>query len=263
MTLDIDRLLSETFVARVEHHPVLGSTNDRAKECAADAVGPLPLLIVADQQTAGRGRGAHRWWTGPGSLAFSLVLDGRAWRADAGLGPLVSLVAAVAVSHAVIPLLPGHVVGIHWPNDVFAAGRKLAGILVEVLPGGLYVVGVGLNLNNSMLEAPAELRSIAASVLDLAAARHEPTLILVALLQRLASLVGHLPAAPAKISQMADGLCLQRGKVLSVQCGRKTVRGTCCGIAADGGLLLDTIHGREKIVSGVVTASYDRTKQAE
>ena len=106
MPLDIDRILRETFVARAEYHPSIGSTNDRAAECAAQGAGEMPLLVVADRQTAGRGRGANRWWTGPGALAFSLLVDGRTVGADGGRSPLVALAAAVAVVDAVAPLLP-------------------------------------------------------------------------------------------------------------------------------------------------------------
>jgi BirA family biotin operon repressor/biotin-[acetyl-CoA-carboxylase] ligase len=252
MALDTNRLVRETFVARVEHHSVLGSTNDRAKQCAVANSGPLPLLIVADQQTAGRGRGANRWWTGCGSLALSLLLDGRTWGPQPAVGPLLSLAAAVAVSQLVAPLLPGQSVGIHWPNDVFAAGKKLAGILVEVPPGGLYVVGAGLNLNNSLREGPEELQSTAVSLLDLTGRQHDRTDFIVLLLERFASLLNDLSHATDGICQRANALCLQRGKTLSVATAGKTLRGVCRGIAPDGALLLDTPKGLERVVSGVV-----------
>ena len=81
--IDAVRILRETSVARVEHRPTLASTNDRAAQCAAQGVKDLPLLVVADQQTAGRGRGSNRWWTGPGGLAFSLLVDAETVAADA------------------------------------------------------------------------------------------------------------------------------------------------------------------------------------
>lgn len=253
MTLDTSRLIRETFIRRVEHYPILGSTNDRAKQYAAEGLGLLPLLIVADQQTAGRGRGSNRWWTGRGALAFSLLLDGRSWGIDLSRGPLVSLAAAVAATETVRPLLPGQTVGIHWPNDVFAAGRKLAGILVEMLTGGLCVVGIGLNLNNTMLDATAEMRTSATSVLDLTRARHDRTSLLLVFLEQLAALLDQLPVAPDVISRLADERCLQRGQPLGVESGGSVVRGVCAGIASDGALLLDTPSGRERIVSGVLT----------
>ena len=67
MPLDIDRTVQETFVARAEYHPSLGSTNDRAAGGRVARRRQLPLLVLADRQTAGRGRGTNRWWTGPGA----------------------------------------------------------------------------------------------------------------------------------------------------------------------------------------------------
>jgi len=179
-------------------------------------------------------------------------VDGRSRGADFSRGPLVSLSAAVAMTEAVGAVLPGVEVGIHWPNDVFAAGRKLAGILVETLAGGLCVVGVGLNLNNTMRDAPAELRAVASTVLDLTGARHDPMSLLIAFLRRLAALLEQLPTSPGLVGRLADGLCLQRGRSLSIESGGKTICGRCFGIAPDGAMLLDTPSGRERIVTGIL-----------
>jgi BirA family biotin operon repressor/biotin-[acetyl-CoA-carboxylase] ligase len=252
--IDIDRLRRETFVARVEHYAVLGSTNDRAKQlaCAAPTPETLPLLIVADRQTGGRGRGSNRWWSGPGSLAFTLLLDGRSWGEGATSGPLVSLAAAVAVAETVVPLLGGRAVGIHWPNDVYAAGRKLAGILVEVVPDRQFVVGIGLNVNNSMRDAPLGLRDSATALVDLTGDRHDRTALLGGVLWRLSELLADLPGSPDRVARLADVLCLQHGRTLAVDSYDRVVRGVCAGIAPDGALLLDTPQGRERLVGGVV-----------
>ncbi len=252
--IDIDRLRRETFVAQVEHHAMLGSTNDRAKQAAHAAPTPetLPLLIVADRQTGGRGRGSNRWWSGQGSLAFSLLLDGRSWSEAGTSGPLVSLAAAAAVAETVLPLLPGRAVGIHWPNDVYAAGRKLAGVLVEVVPDRLFVVGIGVNLNNSMRDAPLELRDSASALVDLMGVPHERTAFLVGVLRRLAELLADLPGSPDRVARLADVLCLQQGRTLAIDTRDRVVRGVCAGIGHDGALLLDTPQGTERLVSGVV-----------
>ncbi len=64
-SIDVDRLLAGGFVAAAEYHPTLESTQDRAAALAA-AGERGPLVVVADEQTAGRGRGGNRWWTGAG-----------------------------------------------------------------------------------------------------------------------------------------------------------------------------------------------------
>ncbi|MBN2474729.1 MAG: biotin--[acetyl-CoA-carboxylase] ligase [Pirellulales bacterium] len=250
--LDIVRVLQETFVARAEHHPTLPSTNDRAMRAAAEAPEMTPLLVVADRQTAGRGRGTHRWWTGPGSLAMSLVVDaGRLAACRRDLSPLVSLAAAVAVVETVEPQLPGHRVGIYWPNDVVADGKKLAGILVEVLPNARHVIGIGVNTNNTLAGAPAELQGTATTMRELTAALHDQTTTLITLLGKLKSAFDRCAAEPDWIGRRADALCLQHGETLTLRLGHRTITGRCGGIAPDGALLLDTPQGRESFYSGV------------
>ncbi len=255
--LDIDRLLRHTFVARTEHHAVLGSTNDVAGQRTAEGSISLPLLVVADDQTAGRGRAAHRWWTGKGSLACSLLLDPTEYRIDRTRSPLVSLATALAVVDAVAPLLSSHRVGIHWPNDVFADRRKLAGILVETLGTGLQIIGIGLNTNNTIDDAPPELRPAAVTLRDLTGARHDPTSILVTLLQHLERWLRQLADSPTAVAARADACCLQHGQMLAVDRGTQRVVGQCAGIAPDGALLLETDSGPQSVYSGVVRAQPD------
>ena len=92
----------------------------------------MGTVIVADEQTAGRGRLARTWETPPGSgLAVSLVVQPRR---------LLSLLVGVAAAEAC-----GHEVRLKWPNDLLRDGRKVGGILVEAKPGRA-VVGLGINL---------------------------------------------------------------------------------------------------------------------
>ena len=251
--MDTDRLIRETFAARVEHHQTLKSTNDRARQCAAEGAGRLPLLVVADCQTAGRGRGANRWWTGEGSLACSLLLDAGAMGIVPARSPLIALAAAVAIVRTVAPLLTARCVGLHWPNDVFVDDRKLAGILVEGLSDRLYVVGIGVNTNNTLEQAPRELRDKLTTLRELTQVDHDRTTILSTLLKHLGDLLGRLSSTPERIAEAADSFCLQRGRVLTVRTGGRSVSGRCEGIASDGALLLDTDRGRKSIYSGVLT----------
>jgi BirA family biotin operon repressor/biotin-[acetyl-CoA-carboxylase] ligase len=275
--MDINRILRETFVVEAEHREELGSTNDRAAERAKQGASRLPLLVIADRQTAGRGRGGNRWWTGSDSLAFSLLLEsaavegkkdtprftlilGRQFNCRPNVlvqsncrpNVLVGLGAGVAVVESLKPLLENVEIGILWPNDVMAAGRKLAGILVEVLPNGRTVIGIGINTNNSMSDVPAELLRIATTLLELTGKRQDHTEILIALLNRMEEQITILKRAPAELAARADALCLHRDKPLALQHGRKTVAGLCRGIAPDGALLLETSDGIRSFYSGTI-----------
>ena len=246
------RLLNETFVKRVERHAVIGSTNDRAKELAAGPLEELPVLIVADRQTAGRGRGKNTWWTGDGSLAFSLLVDLDALGIERPRQSVVALAAGIATAEAVAAELPGRTVGIHWPNDIYAAGRKLAGILIESPRPGLQIVGIGINTNTSVAQAPIELQTTATSLIDLSGRSHDHTEILIGLLNCLANQIERLRTEPAAVAARADALCLQHGCLLTLDQGDRQFAGVCRGIAPDGGLLLDLADGRRVFYSGVV-----------
>ena len=124
MHLDIDRILRETFVARVEHHPSLDSTNNRAVECATQADAAMPVLIMADHQTAGRGRGSNRWWDRSRfAVRSSLAVDAQTVGADRGPAPLTSLAVGLAVVDTIAPRycpnIPPACIGrtMSWPTD--------------------------------------------------------------------------------------------------------------------------------------------------
>jgi BirA family biotin operon repressor/biotin-[acetyl-CoA-carboxylase] ligase len=252
--LDMDRVLRETFIAQAEYHPTLSSTNDRAREYASEGAGKLPFLVAADAQTAGRGRAGHRWWTGQGSLAFSVLLDpGQAAVRQGGHhSPLVPLAATLAVVETVVPLVGSPRVGIEWPNDVMAAGRKLAGVLVEVLPDRRHIVGIGVNTNNWPAEAPPEVRPVATTLRELTGVTHDQTTILVTILQNLEARLGELASEPGRIGTRANALCLQHGRLLTLDQGGRAVTGRCAGIAPDGALLLETPDGREAFSWGML-----------
>jgi BirA family transcriptional regulator, biotin operon repressor / biotin---[acetyl-CoA-carboxylase] ligase len=248
--LDVDRILATTFVARVEHHVTLASTNDRAAQAARETGGAMPLLVVADCQTAGRGRGVNRWWTGPRSLAFSLSLPPEQVGATRSKRcPLIAPAVAVGVVDALASRLPPGMLGIHWPNDVFAAGRKLAGILVEVLSDGRHIIGIGLNVNDTAAEAPEGLRDSVATLRDLTGRAYDRTEILMEVLKNLEAVLACLTSEPEKVAARADELCLQRGKILTVQQPGGAIAGRCLGIAPNGALILETSEGPRTIYS--------------
>src|SRR5262249_38308999 len=137
-------------VARIDYHESIGSTSDRAMEIGALDETALPLLVVAEQQTAGRGRGADRWWSAKRALTVSLVLDAPHDRLPADRWPQVALLAGVAVCEALQGLAPRAELRVKWPNDVYLADGKVGGILCESIAGmsDRLVVGIGVNVNN-------------------------------------------------------------------------------------------------------------------
>lgn len=96
----LERVQAETFVEYIEFHERISSTNDRALQLAGELVGARPLLVIANHQSGGRGRGKNQWWASPGSLTFSLVLDAAAVSLPPRSWPLVSLTVGLAVCEA-------------------------------------------------------------------------------------------------------------------------------------------------------------------
>ena len=226
------------------------------RERAADSQTMLPLLVVADRQMAGRGRGDHRWWTGEGNLAFSLVVESP-FQGRHDRMPLVLLGSAVAVVEALQARLGPIHAGLHWPNDEIAAGRKLAGILVHTTAGQRLVIGIGINIASRLEDAPAEVQSRAATLADLTGSPHDRWAVLVDVLEALNRMLTTLAADPDVIGSAAHGHRLQVGRNLSVKTGTQTVTGLCRGITADGGLVLETATG-EKILDRGHSPTWDR-----
>ena len=102
--------------------------------------------------------------------------------------------------------------GLHWPNDVFVAGKKMAGVLIDVLPDGRHVVGIGLNVNNSLAAAPDDVRARAASLCELAGRTFDRTAVLLKLLDNLQAAVRESAASPEIFGQRFNELCLQLGQ---------------------------------------------------
>jgi BirA family biotin operon repressor/biotin-[acetyl-CoA-carboxylase] ligase len=218
----------------------------------------MPFLVVAEEQSAGRGRGSKAWWSAPGALTFSAVLDARSHGLQPTRFPLVSLAAGLAVCEALRDVVPGAAWQLKWPNDVFLNGRKASGLLVEV-PGirpGRMVVGIGINVNNSLDSAPTELQSIATSLVDATGSPQGRTDVLIGVLQRLDLSLAQLADDEARLLERWRELCLLTGRTVLVRSGVEEALGRCRGIDDQGALLLETPAGLQRIASGVV-AQFD------
>ena len=139
-----------SIVTSVQWHERCESTN--AEALAAAAAGAAEgLLVLADEQTAGRGRHGRTWAAPAGSsLLLSLVVRPVVAPASVSLLPLLT---GMVLAETVARHLPEAQVGLKWPNDLLVDGRKAAGILVEGV-GGAAVIGVGVNVDWRGLERP-------------------------------------------------------------------------------------------------------------
>jgi BirA family biotin operon repressor/biotin-[acetyl-CoA-carboxylase] ligase len=213
-------------------------------------------LIVAERQTAGRGRGSNRWWSAPGALTFSLVLEGLQSGLPVERWPQIALAAGAAVGEAIELSIPKTTAWLKWPNDVYLAGKKCSGILVEApaVATGRLIVGIGVNVNNRFAEAPAELQALATSMADVADRSFDPTDVLLAILSRLDSCLSQLAVDETDLFERWRTRCLLTDKRVCLRAGSRQVSGVCQGIDDAGRLLLLTADGLERHLSGTVVS---------
>lgn len=242
---------------RLDVHEVIDSTNREAERLARLGA-PEGTLVLADRQTAGRGRLGRSFFSPPGcGLYLSLLL--RPPCPAERLHEHVFL-AAVAVAESILARLPEADLEIKWPNDVLLGGLKTSGInLPAQIEHGRpvsAVLGIGVNVNTRLEDFPAELHGIATSM-RIAGGRPQDRLGFAH------DLLGRLEAGVES---------LRRGGFEPVlDCWRKYFRmegarvrvggpgvprefeGTVAGVDGDGALLLDTESNRERVLAGDVT----------
>ena len=252
--IDADRLMASTFVRRLEWHNEIGSTNDRALQLAGDLSVETPCLIGTTRQLSGRGRGANRWWSGEGALTFSVLFDVPTLGIAQLDWPRFSLVTGLTVAETLEVFLPHEAVGLKWPNDVWLAGRKVCGILIEQpdrAPGRL-VAGLGWNVNTSFSSAPDELRAIATSMRELTGSDLVIEDVLRCFLQRWEANLELLAAGNFDLIAGWSRFCVLRNRVVRVSSLGAELTGACRGIAADGALLIDNGNVTHRCYAGTV-----------
>ena len=251
---DLDRIRSEAPIGYLEFHQELPSTNDLALELSGQEEVPLPLLVLTQNQTAGRGQRTRHWWSFPGALTFSLAICTNELELPPELWPKVSLTAGLAICETLEELLPGEEVRIKWPNDVHIQNKKICGILVES-PGvqqRRLVIGIGINVNNTVAEAPAEVAEIATAMCDL---KGDPTPLADVLVKVVRQLVDRLQCIGTGddqlVEQLRDRSLLTDLRVV-VENATGQCSGICRGIDGDGALLVETDSGVQRCLAGTV-----------
>lgn len=229
------------------------SSTNRDVDAAAQTGAPEGLLVIADTQTAGRGRMTRAWFSPPGvNLYFSLLL-----RPDVELSlvPSLPLVVGLAVAEAISACTPALLPKIKWPNDIFINGKKVCGILCELQTRDerldYVVAGIGVNVNVTEDQIPDELKARATSLLIENGGPVNREQLLTAILNRLEPLYDSWRAFGFKpLMQSINVLDLLRDKPVRIALAGTPLEGIASGIQSDGSLLLHTATGPVPVYSG-------------
>ena len=208
-------------------------------------------VVLADRQTAGRGRAGRRWWSPAGGLYVSVLLDARP--ADATHAGVLALMGGVAVAEALRE--SGVEAWLKWPNDVRVGGRKIAGILAEVVRSPRVVLGIGVNVAGLDPGSPELAADSATALCSEGGRESDPEAVCAAVLGRLALCYDALATAgPGPILDRWRALAEPWwGRRIEFQTGGRTATGVLLDIDSDGALILDRGDGRrERLLSGDV-----------
>lgn len=249
--LDLPLLSESVRPIRLHYFPVLASTNDKAVEMRKLGLLYAPAMVLTSRQTAGRGRAGNRWFSDAGSITVTYVLP-----VEENLQPhQLPLVAGLAVRDACTELTGRRDIQLKWPNDVIYEGRKLAGLLCERILG-VDLIGIGLNVNITPTDLPADLRLGMASLSLISGSPHDLTRILIRLTQHLQQNLRTRHSRPfaafVEEYRQHDGL-LGRQIAVHPPGEAKAIRGTCEGIDTEGRLLLRSGLNLHRIIAGSVT----------
>ena len=231
----------------------IDSTNTKAKELA-EAGHPSGTLVVADQQTLGRGRRGRSWESPAGTGIFmTLMLKPDINPNNASM---LTLVAAMATARDITEVT-GEAAQIKWPNDIVMNGKKVVGILTEMSAQFDYinhiVVGIGINVHNE--EFPEEIAKTASSLLLECGHRIHRASLIEAFLEEFERLYAvYLETEDMSgLQKEYDSLLVNRGRQVRVLDPKEPFEGKAMGITKKGELIVDTWESRKLVSSGEVS----------
>jgi BirA family biotin operon repressor/biotin-[acetyl-CoA-carboxylase] ligase len=252
----------ETGAKYIHHYYKVGSTNSEAMRSAADGA-PEGSVFLAEEQLAGRGRGAHSWHSARSSGIYcSVILRPEMPPSDA---LIFSLAAGLAVRAAVAEIAPQLSVDLKWPNDVLLGGKKFCGILIEMNAEATrvrhLVVGIGINVNQ--VKFPAELRELATSLRIETGTEWSRVELCAALLKSLDreyrafvnDRAGNQSARASILRRFEESSSSVRGRGVSVSASGDEnggLAGVTEGLDERGFLRVRTAEGLSTVVSGTV-----------
>lgn len=237
---------------KVIYYPRLTSTMDVARQAARQGVAE-GMVVVADEQTAGKGRIKRLWLSPKGSIALSIIL----YPSLSYLSylPYLTMLASLAIVHS-IEAVTGLKAQLKWPNDVLIGGKKVCGILIESDVRGNVVayaiIGIGINVNFRLANFP-EILSTATSLADESGKDVSRVELIRRLLVETERLYLTLPDGEPIYQEWRDRL-VTLGRKVQVKSGKTILEGIAQSVARDGSLLLRHSNGSStRIVAGDVT----------
>ncbi len=244
---ELKKILSKLPLGDIRYFDSIGSTNNEALAWATSGAKDLSL-VIADEQTAGRGRLDRKWFTPKGTaLAFSLIL-----RPTTGEKPhLTRIVGLAALAVADALRRRGLDTQIKWPNDVLLNGCKVAGILIESVWSGdevdCLVIGTGINVFNQAVPSADLLQFPATSLEKSLGPFIEREKLLQDILAGIIALRPHI-GSEAFLASWEKALAF-RGEQVQVEEGKGTsVTGKLLGLEPDGSLRLSNVDGKSVTV---------------
>jgi BirA family biotin operon repressor/biotin-[acetyl-CoA-carboxylase] ligase len=247
------------FDSHLHHFYKIGSTNTMAMAAAAEGA-PEGSVFLAEEQTAGRGRGAHSWQSPRSAGIYCSVVLRPALPPSEVL--VLALAAGLAVRAAIQQMNASVDLDLKWPNDVLIAGEKVCGILTEMNAEATrvryVVVGIGINVNH--LDFPAELQGEAISLRMATGGEWSRVELTAALLKSLyreyRALVEQTDARESILRRFAEHSSWVRGKQVRVTEGSASeatiIEGTSEGLDERGFLRVRTAQGLCTVLSGTV-----------
>jgi BirA family biotin operon repressor/biotin-[acetyl-CoA-carboxylase] ligase len=246
---------------RVHYFEKLESTQETAAAMAARGA-RHGEVVIAEQQSAGRGRMGRRWHSPPGVNFYgTFILRPEIPVAQAAI---LSLTAGVAVAEA-MESVAGGIVALKWPNDVWLGGRKAGGIIAEAVTDprqrlACVLLGIGINLNLPKEQIPEDLRDKATSVLAATGKTCDRSTFAAKLFSRLDTrYMETLSAGFAAIRPVWERYSALTGRRVTVVDGQNRLHGTVLGIGPDGVLLIESEGRTIPVLTGDVSieGAYD------
>ncbi len=245
------------FDGQLHHFYKIGSTNTSAMAAAAEGA-VEGSVFLAEEQTAGRGRGANSWESSRSAGIYCSVVLRPALPPSDVL--VMALAAGLAVRAAITGVDSRVVPDLKWPNDVLIAGKKVCGILTEmnaeITQVRYVVVGIGINVNH--LGFPKEIEHEAISLRMATGSEWSRVEVAAALLKSLDReyrlLVEEKDARRSILQRFSEQSSWLQGKHVRIEDGGAKVEGTTEGLDERGFLQIRTARGLQKILSGTVRA---------